>query len=286
MSKKIMRAFKINEISVVDNPAQAGARHIISKRVEPIIKNQNPEENAMTPEEIAALKKKADDGDAATAALAKANTDLAKVGLELAKAKKEADMTPEEKKKYQGMNDVDKAAWLEKSSADRQAVLRNDNDSNAIVYKSESTGLEFRKNDDSRLVIMAKAADDSAKVAKATQEKLENSELQKRADEILKNSPGTIEERSALLKAAESISDEAVRKKAIESLKAGDAALAKAFTKAGSTGGSDGGDKGAEGQLDALAKKYAADNKVNYYKAYDEVIKTAEGNELYKATKK
>lgn len=370
MAKKIMRAFKIDEISVVDKPAQAGARMLITKRhIEKDAPFKTEDGKKFHAEDFAHVPDKEDPStwklrltgtpgsgpdeghvSAAAAALgagfrgnkvelpsgarsgvvarvrsawrklnpdksdeempeglkktyneeddmsreemdalkAKHDKEIKDKDAELDKAKKEADMTDEEKKKYKDLKDEDaKKNWRDMSHEKRTEVLKNDSDSNAVVYKSESTGLEFRKSDDPRMVVLAKQADDNARIAKKATEDLENASLQKRADEILKHHPGTVEERAAMLKAVESIPDEAVRKKSIEALKASDAALAKAFTRNGGNGG-DAGEGGSDAlsKLDTMAKAYDEKNKVGYHKAYDAILQTTEGRELYAQTVK
>lgn len=345
-----MRAFKIDEISGVDKPAQKGAKSVIMKRAEEpvrkgavltsnddghshliycldesggttsysqmvneesghshpyvitpegkivigeaeghshealvfgkveeladIIKNLTlTKENPMTKEEIEALNKKHSDE------LAKRDADIAKNSAELTKATKLAAMNDLQKAHYSSLPEAEKDVFLTKSADEQTAIIKNLEGANPVVYKA-ADGSEFRKNDDPRLVAMAKSADDNAKIAKAATEKFEKAELEKRAVEIFKNSPGTVEQKGAMLKALESIPDETVRKAALESAKAGDDALAAAYTRKGAGGGKDV-DNTAATQLESRAKKYETDNKVSYVKAYDAVIQTPEGAKLY-----
>lgn len=351
MSKKrIMREFKINEISGVDKPAQKGALSVIMKRAgEPmnkgavlttnddghshliycleesggttswsqmvgeeqghshpyvitaegkivigeaeghshealvfgkveelatIMKNLTlTKETPMTKEEIDALNKKHTDE------LAAKDAAIAKNAAELAKANQLAAMTDIQKAHYNSLPDAEKEVFLAKSEADKNAILKNLESANPVIYKA-ADGSEFRKNDDPRLVAMAKSSDENAKVAKAATDALAKADLEKRAVEFYKNSPGTPEQKGAMLKALESIPDEAVRKAAIESAKAGDNALAAAFVRKGAGGGTDV-DSNAATELEKMAKKYETDNKVSYAKAYDAVIQTTEGSKLY-----
>lgn len=236
------------------------------------IKKSNPlnEGDVMTKEELDAMK-------------AAHTAELAKKDAEIAKAKKVSDMTDAEKAKYNAMSDTDKEDFLGKSAEQRAAIIKNDTDANPVVYKSAS-GEEYRKNDDSRLVTMAKQSDDNAKLAKAEREARENSELKKRANDTFKNLPGTEDEKAALLKSIEAIPDEAVRKKALESVIAGDNALKAAFTRKGANDGSSVEKSSALDQLDALAKEHEKLHKCSYAKAYDTVIQTPAGRELYQST--
>lgn len=348
--KRIMREFKINEISGVDKPAQKGALSVIMKRAgEPmnkgavlttnedghshliycleesggttsysqmvgeeqghshpyvitaegkivigeaeghshealvfgkveeladIMKNLTlTKENPMTKEEIDALNKKHTDE------LAAKDAAITKNAAELAKASKLAAMNDAQKAHYNSLSDADKEIFIAKSADEQTAIIKNLEGANPVVYKA-ADGSEFRKNDDPRLVTMAKNADENAKVAKAATEALAKADLEKRAVEFYKNSPGTPEQKGAMLKALESIENEEVRKSALESAKAGDNALAAAFVRKGHKDGTLG-DASASDELDKLAKKHDETHKVGYAKAYDAVIQTPEGSKLY-----
>lgn len=208
---------------------------------------------------------------------------LAKKDAELTKANQIASLSDVEKAHYNTLADADKETFLAKSADDRKSIIKNLSDSNPVVYKSVD-GHEFRKNDDPRLVSMAKSADENAKVAKAATEALDNANLQKRALEEFKNLPGTAEEKAALLKSIDGIADEAVRKSALAAVKAGDNALSGAFVRKGATNGSTVESGSPTDELDKMAKKYAEENKVNYHKAYDVVTQTEEGRKLYQQT--
>lgn len=234
----------------------------------PEILKSNSKENDMTLEEM----KKAHDAV------------IAKKDAEIAKANQLASMSDVEKAHYESLDAAGKDAYIAKSADERKAIVKNLADANPVIYKSAS-GAEFRKNDDPRLIDMAKQADENAKVAKAATEALANEQLQKRAVEVFKNSPGTVEEKGAMLKALEAIPDEALRKKAIESATAGDRALAAAFTRKGANGETVSNEAGdAHAKLTEMAKSYADTNKVSFHKAYDVVTQTADGKKLYEQT--
>lgn len=233
----------------------------------PDLLNPTIKENDMTKEEIEKLQ-----------------ADLAKAQAGETVAKKLAALNDAEKAHYNTLSDADKETFLGKSAEDRTGIIKNLSDANPVVFKSAS-GAEFRKNDDPRLIEMAKQSDSNAAIAKAATDALANNDLQKRATDLFKNSPGTAEDKSAMLKALEAIPDEALRKKAIETAKAGDAALAAAFTRKGATGGKDSTEKGAATeQLDEMAKEHAKVNKCSFEKAYDTVIQSPEGKPLYQQT--
>lgn len=236
------------------------------------IKKSNHKEETMTKEEIDALNKKHAD-------------EMKKVQADLAKAKKLSDLKDEEKKKYNSLSDDDKDDFLNKTKEQRAEMMKRDGDTDPVVYKSLD-GTEYRKSDGALVTKLAKQADENAKALKAEREKREDTELKKRASEYLKNMPGDESVKAALLKSVEGIADEEIRKKALEALKAGDNSLSGAFVRKGHNGAMpEVEDKeGALSELDKMAKAHATDHKTTYAKAYDEVIRTEVGKELYAKT--
>lgn len=236
----------------------------------PSVLKSNQKENTMDPKEIEALKKSHTD-------------ELAKKDAELAKANKLAALSDVEKAHYNTLaDDAAKDAFLAKSADDRKAVLAKAAEADPVVYKSVA-GIEYRKSAGETVIALAKQNDELAKGIAVEKAARENAELEKRASDEFKNLPGTLTEKAALLKSLESIPDEATRKAAIAAVKAGDTAIASAFTRKGAGGGSSE-SSSASDQLDTLAKKYASDNKTDYSKAYQAVIKTDEGKKLYEQT--
>lgn len=200
---------------------------------------------------------------------------------DLAKTKVLAEFTDVEKVHYNSLNDTQKEAFIAKSADDRKAEVEAAQEEDAVVYKSDD-GEEFRKSDDPRLVKMAKQADKDRKERQEAIEKAANAEFAKRAGTELQHLPGEEAAKVAILKAVDGIKDEDLKKQATELLKANNEAMAEAFKKKGSSG--NGADSSADDQLTVLAKKYAEDNKVDFNKAYDAVLQTKEGKELYEAT--
>ena len=231
-------------------------------------------ENPMTPEE-----KKAHE-EALSKAMKEKDDELEKVNADLTIAKAIGDLNDLEKAHYTTLDEEGQTAFLTASPEVRKSTLDNIAAEDAVVY-TDTQGAEYKKSDDDRLVQMAKDRDEDRKLAKADREKSETLELQKRADTELNHLPGEQAVKVAVLKAIDTIEDEEVKKSAKALLKAGNDGLEKAFTEVGSRGE---GFKKASDELDALAKKYAADNKVEYLKAYDEVLKTEDGKRLYEQT--
>lgn len=266
MSKKrIMRSLKINEVAGVDFPAQEGGLVVLLKRAE----DNDKEKEIMTAEEIA--KAKADH-----------EAEVAKLKADLALAKSVGELTDAQKAHYAGLDEADKAKFLKAKPAEREAQLAKAKESDPVVY-TDLDGVEYRKSDDARLVAAAKRADSSLKAARLSEERAQASELQKRAEVLLKNLPGEINVKTALLKAVDGIQEEAVRTKVLDLLKVNGEKLAEAFKERGTSTGKVA-DNDPNTRLEALAKKYAADNKVDMVKARVEVLNTTEGQALYNET--
>lgn len=108
-------------------------------------------------------------------------------------------------------------------------------------------------------------------IAKMASDK-EAEDLRKRADAELPNLGGSDDVRGKLLKAADGIEG------ATALLKAADAAMRRMTTEKGFTAAEP---NSALDELDQLAKKYAADKSVSYASAYAEVTKSGRGLELF-----
>lgn len=144
------------------------------------------------------------------------------------RAEKMSELTEAEKQHYLSLSDDDKVQFLAKSASDRVAVVKSFEVDTSAVYTS-AAGHVFTKADDSRLVDLAKRNDELEK-------RLEDEQLEKRAETNLGNLPGTLKVRAAILKAVDSIADEATRTAAHASIQAGDLAIKSAFTTLGSRG--------------------------------------------------
>lgn len=349
--KRVMRKFKINEISAVDKPAQDGARMTIMKRADEVIKGMRlttsveghshliiettaqggetswakaegseyghshpwirnddgtitvgeaeghthelvdtrflpvdkTEESSndavtKTAESLGTTTKESTMNEEELKALVeKSAKELETLKSQLATAESFGKLSDAEKSFYDSLDEAQKAEFLVKSSEDRAAAVEAVKSSNPVVYKSID-GIEFRKSDDPRLVEMAKRSDAQSKELEIEKAKREDAEFSKRAQTELTHLPGDEATKVAVLKAVDTIKDAATKTKALELLKANNAAMAKAFEKKGTA---EGADNSADAKLDALAKQHAETHKVSFAKAYSEVIRTPEGKELY-----
>lgn len=229
---------------------------------------------------------------------------LAKAEADAALNKALAALSDADKAHYNGLDDAGKTAFLTKSADERRAevdaaaVAKKAGE--AVVYKSRD-GFEFTSKHDPLLVTLAKKNDKlEADIEKARAE-AEQSALEKRAGDELGHLPGDVKVRAALLKAVEGIKEEELRKGALAAIKS-KAPEVKAATKTVGTSTAKAAaetteevevgspeahaiiKRQAEDEIEALAKAYEAEHKVPYLKAYQAVLETERGAELYDAT--
>lgn len=189
-----------------------------------------------------------------------------------------AALSAEERAHFDRLQESERDSFLEKSREERAADLRKAAEADPVVYTC-ADGTELRKSAGELTIRMAKQNDELAKKL-AEQERLaKQADLEKRAAEQFANLRGDVAEKAALLGAVESIEDEDLRKKVTEMLKAHDSGLGKAFERVGSSSAPT--EKSAADELDALAKSYAQENKVDLSVAYAKVLETPEGEALY-----
>lgn len=169
---------------------------------------------------------------------------------------------------FMGLDDAHRAQTV----ADAQKAKA---DADPVVYKADD-GSEYRKSDDPRLVAMAKSRDEDRKEHIRLRKAQEDADLTKRADTDLKNLPGDLAVRKALLKAVDGIEDETVRQGAHDALKAHNARMGGALREVGFGGAPAVIEKGneaahANAELERLAKERAAKEDEDFYIAYDKV---------------
>lgn len=171
----------------------------------------------------------------AQAQLAEVTKKLEQVDAERAEALAKAGLSDAEKEYCSGMDDKAKKTFMDLPPEDRKKQMTKAADADPVVYKSESTGEEFRKSDDPRLVKMAKAADEDRKIAKEEREKRETSELSKRADDELGAFSEDVAKRDdkiEVLRAIEKMED-GPRAAVLKMLEVGGKAISAAFQTIG-----------------------------------------------------
>jgi len=170
-------------------------------------------------------------------------------------------------------------AFVAKSSDERDAVINAIKVADDVVFKA-ADGTLYRKSDDVRLVNMAKQADaDRATIAKERTAR-RDAEYAKRANDELPNMTGDDVVKVALLKAVDEITDEELRGKVVETLKAADGKLVAAFETRGTMGKTEGSGN-PHGEIEKMAREHAAKHNVSFEKAYTAVLDTPQGAALY-----
>ncbi|AKQ75851.1 hypothetical protein FDH82_gp61 [Roseobacter phage RDJL Phi 2] len=202
---------------------------------------------------------------------------------QLARQTSVAELTDVQKAHFGTLDETAQDVFLAKSADDRQAevdtVAKNAADADPVVYKTLD-GLELRKSAGDALIAMAKSNDTLRKQNDELAKNAANETLRKRAETELAHLPGDVDARMALIKSVDGIEDKTQREAAMNALKAQNEAMAKAFKTAGH--GGEAPVNSATEQLDALAKAHAEANPgTSFAKAYDAVLETAKGAELY-----
>ena len=175
--------------------------------------------------------------------------------------------------------------WLAKTAGERDEALRKAAEANAVVY-TDGDGTDYRKSDDPRLVMLAKARDEDRKAIEKLQAERADAEITKIAEELTAY-PGDLDTRKAIVKQVTGIADEKAREEALKALRAQNANLAKSFKEVGVTGDvTEKADPDADpmARVNELAEKYmkdhAAEEGMTLLKARMAVYKTPEGKEL------
>jgi len=193
---------------------------------------------------------------------------------------KVASLDDAEKAHLDTLDEAGQVTFLGKSRDERKAELEAAEVAkaagNEIVYTAVD-GTVFRKSDDERLVKMAKELDETRKANIAAKAAAEAEEFAKQGETQFGHLPGERTVKGAIVRALNSISDEAVRKAAFEAVTAGNLALSKGFQSIGSgaaTTPTSLTDKdSAADQLDKLAKTRMSEKGEDFYTAFEHVSK-------------
>lgn len=223
-------------------------------------------ESPMTPEEKAAVEKAQNDAKAAQQVLEK----------RLARAEKLSELNDAQRALFVKMSAEQQDEFLALKPEDRQAQVTKVADENPVVETID--GMSFRKNDDPRLLAMAKSARKDRDERETAQKALKAEGLRKRAED-LSHLPGDVDTRIALLEAVDTIPVEK-REKVLEILKSHDAGLAAAFAKQGAKGSPK--DGTPEAKIEAIAKSLRDKNpKLSAEQAMVAALETPEGQAAY-----
>jgi hypothetical protein len=284
--KRIMRTFKLNEISAVDFPAQAGARMTILKRDTSTNNTNNTHGHerieSMTDAELQKMI-----ADAVTAAtgdiskqLATTTSQLEAITKAFPKKKPVNDSATDGDPEPDADDEDTKKAWrayTEKRVAKAVAKAKEEHEAElakrADIAKTDETlehdGVVLRKS-----VI----GEDQFKVMKSLTETNEINAFTKRVDSEIPILPGTSIAKAKALRSVSKLAKE--DREVIEAmLKGGNAAMRSQMTVLGKDGN---GDDTAEGQIEKMVTTYmAADKTVSKAVAYTKVLETPEGKAAY-----
>lgn len=298
-AKRIMRTFKLKEISMVDKPAQEGAVVVMIKR-EPSTPHEHP--NAVTKDgyvftpmmttaeeghqHIVCVPDDQSSGYTDAACKSEDNPNGYYHSHPWIKADGVIAIGEADGHSHQMMAAADVAAAAtttteeDMTTTTKAAEVQKSEVDDAVVYTAMD-GSIYRKSDDSRLVAMAKSNDDLAKRAADAEAKFRKADLVKRASELMPHLPGTDDAKGVLLGAIEQIADADMQKAAIAAVKAGSDALASAFKRAGSN---DAETNGTTRQVfESELKKFAVEKGMSTLQATPLFIKTSHGEGLYRA---
>lgn len=244
MKRNRIKGLSLDELSVVDAPANPGAQIALFKRQEPKPKTDEGE-NVMfkTLEE-------------ALAAFEEQKTELAKAN--------------------------DAVAVLTKALESTHDVKKAEDGAVTVVAKAKEEMIEFEGEMIAKSAVPApilKALEKQAKEVADLRKAAETEDLRKRAEKEFPNLAGSADEKAALMKAVDGI-DASAKEAVVKSLKAADAAVSKLFKEVGSAQVDE---TSPQAQLNKLAKEYADKNKVSFEAAFSEVTRNGAGLELYKA---
>lgn len=241
--KNILSKLQIDEISGVDKGANEGARVAFWKRDE-TEKGVSKMDVDQAMEEFEKME---------------AERNHFEVLAKMSDAEKAfmSEMDEEQKKRFMGMDNDARKAYMEKSKMKKS-------DEESEVNKADYEAIQKR------------AEELAEKVEKMEQER-QFETFAKQAEKELPNLAGTTEEKGKLLKALHGL-DEDARTLVMGELKKADKITSEYFVEKGTS--ATGGDDPSQ-ELEKMAKSFASENKVDFNKAYAEVLKTEEGKRLY-----
>jgi hypothetical protein len=285
--RTIMKEFSILEISGVDEPAQGPAIMSLMKSKtqapaagEPGNEGQHKEDNmSKTAEELQAELTKSQ----ADLATEKAKSEELDVIAKMTDEEKAAmaKMDEDEVKKFISLSVDNRGTFMAKAKADAA-------DANPVIFKSKSSGEEFRKSDDPRLVDMAKRDDARETEMAKMRSDSADAHFEKKAKIDFAKFQGETSTKTALAKAVAGIKDEASRASVSEMLEGVHKSVGVMFSEVGHQieGNDDLGTdlkKSAGDKLDTLAKARAVKDGTTVEKAFSAILETEEGSQLYAA---
>ncbi len=211
-------------------------------------------------------------------------TKIAELEKRNARLEKMSTMTDAQRAHLGKLSGADADAYIGKSSHERDVVLADIEKANEIVYTSTVDGAVYRKNDDRRLIEMAKRADASDAARKQSDIEKREAEFSKRGNETLTAFPEGVKKdlRGRIMKALNTeFSDPKEYEEAVTAMKGMNHALKSQGSALGVTPVGDPSSQTPSAQLAALTKRAMEDKKLGEAAAMDAVLNTPEGQALY-----
>lgn len=201
---------------------------------------------------------------------------------ELSKAISVAELSDSHKAHYKTLEGESAGQWLAKSAEEREvaltAITKAVEDGDPIVYTTRE-GIAIRKSAGETTLALVKAADEVLRENAELKKAQEQEAFQKRASEELSHLPGELAVHVAILKAVDGIEDQSIREQAHAALKSHNGGMEKATKMEGHLGQPS--TSSASDDLSALVKAYSEEKSVSLARAYNDVLKTPEGQKLY-----
>lgn len=285
-----MKEFRLDEISAVDEPAQTPARIAIMKRdfegttsaSALTAGDRNPDSSGDSADAVGKQAAMEDptmpDRKADTA-----SADIAKRDQEITYLKGVVGLSTDQRTYFDTLSSDGKTDFIAKSASERSAEIEAFEKANEVVYESKSSGAVYRKNDDPRLVDMAKREDAREAEVAELRKASENAIFAKRAGDLIGLIPGKDEAKVALVKSISVLeADELAEVEEI--LKAANGIYAGALSTLGSTETVAKANTGSLGPAELLEKAVEAcakEDSISKAAARQKVMGTVEGQQLY-----
>lgn len=222
------------------------------------------------PHEVTMTEKNEKTVDTDQAAVAK---QLEEVTKRAERAEKVSELSDAQRGIFKSLDVEKQDEFLALTPEQRDAEVAKAAEANAVVF--EDQGVQYRKNDDPRLIALAKQAKLEREARVEAEKRASESDLRKRAEE-LQHIPGDVATRMNMLKGIDMLPEDQ-RGPALESLKAQDLALGEAFKRAGTSAV-----PSEVNPLDSIAKTLReADPSLTPEQAMAKALETPEGEAAY-----
>jgi len=189
-------------------------------------------------------------------------------------------LSPEHRSFFDGLEKSAQEEFLKLDSDAREAQISKTQGEDPVVYTTMD-GDEIHKSAGAMVEKMARQLDDQKREMAVMKKQREDNELQKTADSLNFPAPSNEEK-------LEVVSALAKTKAGLSILKSYAELTQRINSSMGSTLAPETTENvskaDAEEQLERLAKSRAEEKGTDFYEAYNEVLKTQEGQELYRAT--